>query len=672
MCIVVHNAWLDMNQKTFNTVFNKLTNRRREVLLKLLVNESYETIAKALHIAPATVRKHCEEICKEFGLKSDFPDQSHSNRTELIALFAKYKPELFNQNTSELSQTENFSEDKTISKNPNFVGREDAIAHLNKLVNEGTKVILIQAEGGVGKTTLATQWFKHQGLNYLELRVGTTRQNLTSVEDWVRIKLRDYFKENPEPNFMSILEQLKGKLQTKKMGVLIDNLEPVLINGEFIETHQSYYVELLTLLAHTSVNSITLITSREALYEYTGITTYQLEALKQEAWQQYFESRNITIDSDSLCEMYQAYGGNAEFMYILTGDIAIASKVNLKDYWHNNRNDLLKHRGLKLLIERQFLKLKNDNFQAYKLLCRFGYYPNQDIPAPEIWLLCLLWDVPKNRRQLIIRDLCDRSLIKYSDDQYYLHPVILNYAIETYNLLLDINLYNIKQEIDYILSRENEFLSFLEWVKQKSSSVSSRFKQSAVRAFYFYLGITINDIVSHLCPNPVIAFFEEYFNPEIAYALGLELTREPDDNNDIYLDFELACVFGDAPKKPDLDYANLKPEFFTLLKEMERYILDYNGTMYFLYGGNAAYWEDDWTNKIKALDEQLRLMLVKYRNIGHIWKFNPQQRELIQQYYDANKLLVYCLKNTSEEVRSHIEETLLLPISEVEPRKLSE
>lgn len=457
-----------MNQQHFNAVFNRLTQRRREVLLKLLANETDEAIAKSLNIEPATVRKHLEKICREFGLRNEFPDQRQSKRPELIALFAKYKPELLNQNTSELSQTENFSEDKTISKNPNFVGREDAIAHLNKLVNEGAKVILIQAEGGVGKTTLATQWFKHQGLDYLELRVGTTRQNLQSVEDWVRIKLRDYFKENPEQNFMTMLEQLKSKLQTKKIGVLIDNLEPVLINGQFIGTHQSYYVELLTLLAHISVNSITLITSREALYEYTRITTYQLEALKQEAWQQYFESRNITIDSDSLCEMYQAYGGNAEFMYILSGDITIASKGNLKAYWHNNRNDLLKHRGLKLLIERQFLKLKNDNFQAYKLLCRFGYYPNQDIPAPEIWLLCLLWDVPKNRRQLIIRDLCDRSLIKYTDNQYYLHPAILNLAIENYNLITDsihINLYNIKQEIDYILPRENEFLSFLEWVK---------------------------------------------------------------------------------------------------------------------------------------------------------------------------------------------------------------
>jgi transcriptional regulator with XRE-family HTH domain len=123
------------------------------------------------------------------------------------------------------------------SDDPNFVGRGQASAHLKSLVNEGAKVILIQAEGGVGKTTLARQWFELQGLKHLELRVGITSQNLHSVEDWVRHKLRDRFQENPERNFLTMLEQLKLKLQTERMGVLIDNLEPALINGEFIEPH---------------------------------------------------------------------------------------------------------------------------------------------------------------------------------------------------------------------------------------------------------------------------------------------------------------------------------------------------------------------------------------------------------------------------------------------------
>ncbi|MTJ09132.1 hypothetical protein FJR04_15780 [Anabaena sp. UHCC 0204] len=40
----------------------------------------------------------------------------------------------------------------------------------------------------------------------------------------------------------------------------------------------------------------------------------------------------------------------------------------------------------------------------------------------------------------------------------------------------------------------------------------------------------------------------------------------------------------------------------------------------------------------------------------------------LQNYYDANKLLVDCLNLASPEMRSHIEDTLLLPIQELEKR----
>jgi len=45
-------------------------------------------------------------------------------------------------------------------------------------------------------------------------------------------------------------------------------------------------------------------------------------------------------------------------------------------------------------------------------------------------LFCLLWDVPENQRNRIIRALHDRSLVKFHIDGYYLHPVIRIEAIE--------------------------------------------------------------------------------------------------------------------------------------------------------------------------------------------------------------------------------------------------
>jgi predicted NACHT family NTPase len=70
--------------------------------------------------------------------------------------------------------------------------------------------------------------------------------------------------------------------------------------------------------------------------------------------------------------------------------------------------------------------------------------------------------------------------------------------------------------------------------------------------------------------------------------------------------------------------------------------------------------------------KEMRVVMIEHRNIGHDWQFSDSQKERLQKYYDANKLLVDCLNSdcyVSREVRQEIEETLLLPIAEIEKRK---
>jgi superfamily II DNA helicase RecQ len=69
---------------------------------------------------------------------------------------------------------------------------------------------------------------------------------------------------------------------------------------------------------------------------------------------------------------------------------------------------------------------------------------------------------------------------------------------------------------------------------------------------------------------------------------------------------------------------------------------------------------------------QLREVIISYRNIGHDWHFSYQQMKGLRQYYDANKLLVDCLNRAAQvtpAVRSHIEETLLLPVAAIEKHR---
>lgn len=87
---------------------------------------------------------------------------------------------------------------------------------------------------------------------------------------------------------------------------------------------------------------------------------------------------------------------------------------------------------------------------------------------------------------------------------------------------------------------------------------------------------------------------------------------------------------------------------------------------------NRDHYKQGWQANGTAWTEQLRAALIEHRNIGHDWQFSRAQKELLNQYYDSNQLLVDCLNSdcyVSREVRAEIEETLLLPMSEIKKRR---
>lgn len=702
---------------------------------------------------PATLEKIAEALEVDLG--------------ELTKIFTQSP---VRSHSAEVSQSQEPVAAETPSKNTDFVGREEALNDLDNLVNEGAKVILIQAEGGVGKTTLAQKWFDHQGLEPLLLRVGMTPQNIQSAEDWVRHKLLNDFQESPERNFLTMLEQLRVKLQTQRIGVLIDNLEPALINGDFIEPHQSYYVELLTVLAHPTVRSITLVTSRESLHE-PGITggfqtfhTYLLEGLKKKVWEKHFDSQNISINIKALSEMHRAYGGNAFAMHLLSSDIRKQSQGNLEVYWQHNRDDLLKLRSLKSLVKRQFNKLKEDNLQAYDLLCRLGFYPERDVPfVPNAWLRCLLWDVPEKNRQQIIDDLCDRYLVKVCDDGYYLHPVIRAESVERLKSLDESRsnyLCLIKEQVDLMVAREPKIQNSLTWISQKFNLVSEIHKKAAFRAFYlgvicennldkileslddeykyWELTYSLESNLAKLCGKPmnqiakilgfhtrteIIQALKPLFSNQLEqdYLQGFEdfYIKLIEDHFYNYHQFYLELLSqGEMDWKTAGFVAELtfnlsySEEELKIIKECRNInslymsvIQDISQT--FMKGYNKVFNKYSWIEQFKeytinlseyfrnhikliferkpdlveetqeiykiSLPNEAQESPLEHVKVGFLIKncnhclelqFSDEQKKLLKQYYEVNLLLMYCLDSASEEVRSYIEDTLLLPIDE--------
>ncbi|MBM0742477.1 ATP-binding protein [Phormidium sp. CLA17] len=322
---------------------------------------------------------------------------------------------------------------------PNFVGRESAIADLTALVSRKVNVIVIQARGGVGKTTLARKYLQQEFGSYLEFPIAKETKDIASIEGLIEEKLRQ-LGEEPGREFFVSLDRLKRKLQSDRIGILIDNLEPALDStGKFIEAHRRY-LELLRVLNDPTVQSLTLITTRERLRE-PAITVhyYGLKSLDVQAWSQFFQSRNISAppstttdggEQSALAALHNAYGGNAKAMDLISGVILEDFSGQTEAYWQANQNDLLVERDLEDLVTNQFNRLQQLDSDAYNLLCRMGCYRYQDVPTVPIeGVFCLLWDIPENRHRRVIKSLQDRSLIDCENGEFWLHPVIRAEAI---------------------------------------------------------------------------------------------------------------------------------------------------------------------------------------------------------------------------------------------------
>lgn len=380
---------------------------------------SCDTVSNILNRRAGADKVRIESLFRAFGLNLDANDHA-SVKTHTLLM-----------SNSDFVEAEGPIAHPSIA-NQNFVGRNKAIARLNTHINQGAKIIVIQAAGGVGKTKLAEEYFNSQGFELvIHLQMAKEKENIQLVDSVIEGWLKQDFDEEPGREFWEMLRRLKRQLQTRKIGVLIDNLEPALDGqGKFIEPHRRY-VELLRVLADPTVQSVTLITSRVRLCEPdVNVAHYLLPGLDEQAWQQFFMSRHINIDIPTLNAMNKAYGGNAKAMGILCGAILEDFDGDMVAYWRNNSGDLLVKADLENLVTSQFQRLQELNSEAYRLLYRLGCYRYQDVPTvPTEGLLCLLWDVPEGQRRRVIESLRNRSLVEFNNGEYWLHPMIRAEAI---------------------------------------------------------------------------------------------------------------------------------------------------------------------------------------------------------------------------------------------------
>ncbi|MEM6436216.1 MAG: hypothetical protein AAF773_20555 [Cyanobacteria bacterium P01_D01_bin.115] len=184
-----------------------------------------------------------------------------------------------------------------------------------------------------------------------------------------------------------------------------------------------------------------------------------------------------------------------------------------------------------------------------------------------------------------------------------------------------------KQQVDLLLADDPALQAPMTWVGQKTASVAAPYKPAAVRAFYLALSLDF-DLDHDL----------DHDRDRDLYYLNLYLDRAAARaaENDPELKFEINGLKAQLPKMSD--YETFKR------------------------------W---WTERGAEWADQLRQVMIEHRNIGHNWQFTEAQTAMLQQYYDANQLLVDCLNSdcyVTKATRQHIEDTLLLPVSELKKK----
>ncbi|HAG82139.1 MAG TPA: signal transduction protein [Cyanobacteria bacterium UBA12227] len=229
-----------------------------------------------------------------------------------------------------------------------------------------------------------------------------------------------------------------------------------------------------------------------------------------------------------------------------------------------------------------------------------------------------------------------------------------------------------KQHIDSLVSTSETLQQLLIWVNQKSLSVNVPYKPAAVRAFYFDLA----------CHNYLRDSSTFYLDADLMGALDHHLFILMMLGNshtlDIGLDALLALTY-ERSKILHLEYniyafkgafflscdraMAIDPVLGQALQDLKQQLPNLEETVWKFKEWWKVYGRD-WTEKLLAV-------MINHRNIGHSWQFYKRHIQSLNQYYYTNKLLVDCLNSdcyVSREIRQQIEESLLLPIAEIEKR----
>ncbi len=215
-----------------------------------------------------------------------------------------------------------------------------------------------------------------------------------------------------------------------------------------------------------------------------------------------------------------------------------------------------------------------------------------------------------------------------------------------------------KRQIDTLVTKNTKLQDFLIWLAQKSSAINAPYHPASVRAFYFTIALPPEHPLARnqnlaisldhgLAGNLVV---DLALDLALNHALGVSLAMTADIFFQRFSALSLALDLEHLMKN--------KPSLQISLQNLKDLLPSPN------QGREALkIW---WKTNGEAWQGKLRSIMISDRQIGHVWQFNPEDWQYLQDYWDAHQLLFDCLNSAGDvtpKVRRSIENSLFLSSS---------
>lgn len=323
-----------------------------------------------------------------------------------------------------------------------FCGRSEELLCLKQWVlEEQCRLVLLLGIGGMGKSTLAAKLVQQIQTEF-EVVVWRSLQNTPPFEEWLEtvlpILLRAQGEDIAVPSSLDgkLLKLMEG-LRQKPCLLILDNVETILSAGQPAQYRAGYegYGQLFKEIGGVPHQSCLLLTSREKPREIVplegkqqSVRTLLLKGLNPEAGQELFRYKGAFAGTESEWErLVTHYSGNPLALKLVaatTQDLFSGSIAEILNYMQQG---LAVFDDIRDLLQRQFDRL-SDIGQEMLFWLAINREPVSLFELSED----LATKASKRRLPDAIQSLLRRSLIEKEGEQFFLQPVVLEYATDQF------------------------------------------------------------------------------------------------------------------------------------------------------------------------------------------------------------------------------------------------